>query len=57
VVCHMKRGDEVAAATTLAEIHGSDEESAAAAAAEVLAAYEIGEQQPAPSHVILEVLA
>ncbi len=56
VVVRNKRGDEVAEGDALAEIHARDEDSAAAAAEEVSAAYEIGEERPAPSRVVLDVL-
>ena len=50
VVCRRKRGDEVGAGELLAEVHARDEESAAEAVREVLAAYELGDEQP-PSRV------
>ncbi len=56
VVCLRKRGDRVQAGDDLAEIHARDEHAAAAAAAEVLAAYEIGDGEPAAHAVLLEVV-
>jgi pyrimidine-nucleoside phosphorylase len=56
VVCLRKRGDEVTAGSTLAEIHARDDDSAASAAADILAAYEIGDELPAPLGVVLDVL-
>jgi pyrimidine-nucleoside phosphorylase len=56
VVCLKKRGDQVAAGEPLAEIHARDDDSAASAAAEVLAAYELGDDTPAPRSVILGVM-
>jgi pyrimidine-nucleoside phosphorylase len=56
VVCHRKRGDEVEAGDLLAEVHARDGASAAVAAAEVLAAYELGDEPPAQRLVLLEVL-
>jgi pyrimidine-nucleoside phosphorylase len=57
IVCHAKRGDTVAAGDVLAEIHALDDAAAAAAAAEVEAAYELGDEAVQPSRVILETLA
>jgi pyrimidine-nucleoside phosphorylase len=57
VVCLHKRGDRVAAGDALAEIHAQDEASANAAAADVLAAYELTDDQPRTGGVILETLA
>ena len=45
VVCLTKRGDAVAAGDVLAEVHARDEASAQQAAAEVLAAYELGDER------------
>jgi thymidine phosphorylase len=56
VVCHRKRGDTVAAGDVLAEVHARDDAGAAQAASEVLAAYEFGDESPAPRPVLLEVL-
>jgi pyrimidine-nucleoside phosphorylase len=56
VVCLRKRGDEVETGDPLAEVHARDEHTADTAAAEVLAAYAIGDE-PAPERpVLLEVL-
>jgi pyrimidine-nucleoside phosphorylase len=57
VVCLAKRGDAVESGEPLAEIHARDEASAECAAAEVLAAYELGDE-PVPSRrIILDTLA
>jgi pyrimidine-nucleoside phosphorylase len=57
VVCRRKRGDKVAAGDVLAEVHARDETSAASAAAEVLAAYTVGDVAPQPMPIVLDVLA
>jgi pyrimidine-nucleoside phosphorylase len=57
VVCHRKRGDQVAAGEVLAEVHAQDEPSASAAAEDVLAAYELTDEQPRGDGVILDTLA
>jgi pyrimidine-nucleoside phosphorylase len=57
VVCHAKRGDAVEAGQVLAEVHARDEDGANAAAAEVLAAYEIGDAAPSERRILLEVLS
>jgi pyrimidine-nucleoside phosphorylase len=57
VVCRAKRGDEVAEGGVLSEIHARDEASAAEAAAEVLAAYELGDGLPPPRPIVLETVA
>jgi pyrimidine-nucleoside phosphorylase len=56
VVCRKKRGDEVAAGDMLAEVHAADDASAEAAAAEVLAAYELGEEPPRPRPIVLDTI-
>jgi pyrimidine-nucleoside phosphorylase len=57
IVCLAKRGDHVAAGEPLAQVHGSDEDSADRAAAEVEAAYRLGPDEPEPRPIVLEVLA
>jgi pyrimidine-nucleoside phosphorylase len=57
VVCLRKRGDAVSKGEPLAEVHARDRGAADAAAAEVLAAYEIGDDAPPSSPVVLETLA
>ena len=57
VVCRRKRGDEVRAGDVLAEIHARDEAFAAEAAREVLAAYDIGDERPQASSILLDVLS
>jgi len=56
VVCRRKRGDEVAAGETLAEVHARDEASAAEAVRAVLAAYELDDEPPAPRPLLFDVL-
>ncbi|HEY7536449.1 MAG TPA: thymidine phosphorylase [Gaiellaceae bacterium] len=56
VVCRRKRGDDVEVGDVLAEVHARDEATAEAAAAEVLEAYELGEQAVATRPVLLEVV-
>jgi pyrimidine-nucleoside phosphorylase len=56
IVCHVKRGDEVGAGETLAEIHARDEGAAASAAEELLAAYEFGDAAPEARSIILDTL-
>jgi pyrimidine-nucleoside phosphorylase len=57
VVCRAKRGAEVAEGDVLAEVHARDEASAGEAAAEVLAAYELGDTAPRPHPIVLDVVA
>jgi pyrimidine-nucleoside phosphorylase len=57
VVCVRKRGDRVSAGDTLAEVHARDEASAEAAGAEVQAAYELTDEEPRATGVVLETLA
>jgi pyrimidine-nucleoside phosphorylase len=56
VVCLKKRGDAVESGEPLAEIHASDEASAGEAAADVLAAYTIGDEPPRPRPIVLDTL-
>jgi pyrimidine-nucleoside phosphorylase len=57
VVCHAKRGARIAEGDVLAEVHARTEEQARIGAAEVLAAYEIGDV-PAPKRpLLLDVVA
>jgi len=56
VVCVKKRGDAVESGEPLAEIHASDEVSAERAASEVLAAYELADQAPVQTPIVLDVL-
>ena len=56
VVCHAKRGDRVADGGVLAEIHAADDDSASTAAEAVLAAYEIGDEQPRAHDILLDVI-
>jgi len=56
VVCRKKRGDAVEEGEPLAEIHAADERTALEAAADVLAAYEIGDEPPRPRAIVLDTL-
>jgi thymidine phosphorylase len=56
-VCLKKRGDRVEAGDVLAEVHAQAEAQVEAAAADVLAAYELTDEQPKTGGVILDTLA
>jgi thymidine phosphorylase len=56
VLCLKKRGDAVEQGEPLAEIHARDERTAEEAAAEVLAAYAIGDEPVPVQPVLLEAL-
>jgi pyrimidine-nucleoside phosphorylase len=56
VVCRKKRGDEVGAGDVLAEVHAADDASAEEAAAEVLAAYELGDDPPRSRRIVLDTI-
>ena len=51
-----KRGDAVAAGEPLAEIHARDEASADEAAADVLAAFELGDEPPRHRSIVLDTI-
>jgi pyrimidine-nucleoside phosphorylase len=57
VVCLKKHGDAVDEDEPLAELHARDEAGAERAAAEVLVAYELGDEAPRPRPIVLETLA
>jgi pyrimidine-nucleoside phosphorylase len=57
VRCLEKRGDAVAAGDVLAEVHARDDASAREAAAEVLAAYRLGDEAPPETPIVLETIA
>jgi pyrimidine-nucleoside phosphorylase len=57
VVCRKKRGDGVEPGETLAEVHAADDASAEAAAADVLAAYKLGDEPPPERPIVLETIA
>ncbi len=57
VVCLRKRGDAVEPGDTLALVHARDDESAERAAAELLAAYAIGDQPPRARSIVLDTIA
>lgn len=56
IVCLKKRGDAVERGEPLAEIHARDQESAERAQAELLAAYELADDAPASTPIVLEIL-
>jgi pyrimidine-nucleoside phosphorylase len=56
VRCLKKRGDAVTAGDVLAEVHAHDDASAHEAAAEVLAAYRLGDEAPPATPIILETI-
>jgi pyrimidine-nucleoside phosphorylase len=55
--CLKKRGDAVTTGEPLAEVHARDDEAAERAVADVLAAYRIGSEAPAPTPIVLETIA
>ena len=57
VVCRAKRGDRVAEGDVLAEIHARNEAEASIGAAEVMAAYTIGDSPPAERSILLDVVS
>jgi pyrimidine-nucleoside phosphorylase len=57
IMCRKKRGDQVAAGETLAEIHARDDDSADAVAGDVLDAYELSASPPSLRHVVLDLLS
>jgi pyrimidine-nucleoside phosphorylase len=56
VVCRKKRGERVDAGEPLAAIHARDERAADEAATRVSAAYEIEDEPPTPTPIVLEVV-
>ncbi len=54
IVCSKKRGDAVAEGEALAEIHARTEAQANAAARDVATAYEIQQDPPTPTPIVLE---
>jgi thymidine phosphorylase len=56
IVCRRKRGDAVETGDVLAEVHARTEPEAEAAEAEVLAAYELGDEAGPARPVLLEVV-
>lgn len=56
VVCRAKRGAEVAEGDVLAEVHARSEAEADRGAAEVLAAYDLGDAPPAGRPLLLDVV-
>jgi pyrimidine-nucleoside phosphorylase len=56
IVCLAKRGDRVGQGSPLAEVHARSEESARVAVDEVLAAYELADEEPPTRPIVLETL-
>jgi pyrimidine-nucleoside phosphorylase len=56
IVCHAKRGSEVAAGDVLAEVHARTETAADDAVHDVLEAYAFGDTAPREQRVLLEVV-
>ncbi|HZP73137.1 MAG TPA: thymidine phosphorylase [Gaiellaceae bacterium] len=56
IVCHAKRGAEVAKGDVLAHVHARTAEAAEQAVAGILAAYTIGDEAPSVRGVLLEVV-
>ena len=56
IVCHAKRGAEVAVGDVLAEVHARTDEQATEAVQNVLAAYALTDTAPHERHVLLEVV-
>ena len=56
IVCRRKRGDGVSVGDVLAVVHARTDDEAERAAAAVAAAYEIGDEPPAPAPLVLEQL-
>ena len=57
VVCRAKRGAAVAEGDVLAEVHARTDAAAGEAAAEVLAAFELGDAAPREHPILLDVVA
>jgi len=57
IVCLKKRGDRVEEGEPLAEIHARTETAAEEAAADVLRAYELGDDEPRARPIVLDTLA
>jgi pyrimidine-nucleoside phosphorylase len=55
--CLRKRGDAVRAGEVLAEVHAHDDTSAQQAEADVLAAYELGNEAPPARPIVLETIS
>jgi pyrimidine-nucleoside phosphorylase len=56
IVCLAKRGDHVEQGSPLAEVHARSDESARVAVDEVLAAYELADEEPPTRPIVLETL-
>jgi thymidine phosphorylase len=56
IVCLRKRGDRVEEGEPLAEIHARTERAAEEAAADVLRAYELGDDEPRAWPIVLDTL-
>jgi pyrimidine-nucleoside phosphorylase len=55
--CLKKRGDAVREGEAIAEVYSRTDEAAERASAEVLAAYDLGEDAPPPRPIVLETIA
>jgi pyrimidine-nucleoside phosphorylase len=56
IVCLKKRGDRVEEGEPLAEVHARSESAADEAASDVLAAYEVGDDEPRRLPIVLDTL-
>jgi pyrimidine-nucleoside phosphorylase len=57
IVCRRKRGDSVEQGDVLAEVHARDPEAAESASEEALAAFDLADEAPPPTPIVLEVIA
>ncbi|HWB57080.1 MAG TPA: thymidine phosphorylase [Gaiellaceae bacterium] len=57
IVCLAKRGDRVETGQAIAEVHARDEGAAARAAEEITACYRIGDEEPEPRPIVLDVFS
>ena len=56
IVLHKKRGDRITPGEPIAEIHARDDSSAETAAERLRAAFELGDEPPSTTGVVLEVI-
>jgi thymidine phosphorylase len=56
VLCFAKRGDTVLAGDDLAEVHARDDASAEHCVEAVLAAYQVGDEEPPERGILLDVV-
>jgi pyrimidine-nucleoside phosphorylase len=57
IVCRAKRGNAVARGDVLAEVHAASDSDAEAGAHAVAAAYEVGDEEPRPHGIVLDVVS